>query len=97
MNGATIYLDPRDDMLVYSERWKQTIRSTSLHYKSVGFGITFFGFSIGWKKISLFTDTMVRWNYGDREEPISREDRERVLQQARALLIGYGYIVKFRQ
>jgi hypothetical protein len=96
MRNSTIYFDARDDILVYSERWEKTIRSTSVHYKKKGGAISFWGLSIGWRMLTLYAQSLVQWNYEDREEPMSQGDRMRVLDELRALLITQGYVVKLR-
>ena len=82
------------DWLIYSERIENGIRELTLACERKGSGVSLLGFSVSWKKITLYPRTLSGWNYGTQMTPLTDEERKRVLQTITIMLINEGYLIR---
>lgn len=96
MNPAVIYREPREETIVYWERFESTIREASIGYedKSIGFGCA--GFIVGFPRIILFENTLSGWHGPQNDLPFADEEKSRVLKRISDLLICQGFRVRIK-
>jgi hypothetical protein len=97
MNPAVIIRsDPRDDTLIYCERFENTVREATIGYHDKSWGISFFGFEIGFKKMIVYENTLEGWHWPNKEMHFSEEERSRVLKAIELLLSNQGHRVQIK-
>ena len=98
MNPAVIIrghpLDPPS--LIYWERFENTIREATIGCEEKGWGFSFFGFNLGFKKIIIYENTLGGWGLPHKNMPFSDEDKLRVLKAIEFLLSDHGYKVQIK-
>jgi hypothetical protein len=94
MDATLFWGDPRDEVVIYCERFGDTLRKVSIGCRAKGNLISCCGFSFGWRKALLAANTAVAWHYPHDNVPFTAEDRKRVLTFAQSWLSMQGYEVK---
>jgi hypothetical protein len=100
MIDATLHWDHGRDWfnsIVYCERHADTIRETALGFTSRGGSIMLCGFTIGWRKVVIYPNTLSCWHSPYDNMPFTEEDRQRVTRTALSWLGAQGCIARVRE